>query len=172
MPDRELVPSEQQIVEMYQKIQQNAAEDAAFSEELDIFLQAERTTENLLVGLTSNVLALSGANPDLNVVISPRTIIKVMSEPDEHYHGHGLSADIVKKIPQELRSPIMVFKGNRDNSLVVITELRDNEQRDIMIAVSLNEINNHHEVNRIASMYGRNNMANYINAQIRPVRKP
>lgn len=64
----------------------------------------------LHIGDTSNALALSGANQDLQVVIAPRTIVKCMSEADEHYHGHGLDADIMKQLPAELRNPVMILR--------------------------------------------------------------
>ena len=56
-----------------------------------------------------------------------------MSEADEKYHGHAISYEIMKKLPQQLRNPVMVFKGSANNSLVVITDLKDKEQRGIMI---------------------------------------
>lgn len=170
MPDREFMPDEQQIIEMYQKIQQNAAEDMAFSERLDRYLSNPSVeTRPITVGNTPNSLVISGADASLQMVINVSTIRKCMSSPEEYYHGHNLSDEIMKQLPQELRNPVMVFKGNEDNSpnsLAVITELIDSEQREIMVAIALNTINSRHEINRIASAYGRDNMANYIAAQI------
>lgn len=158
---------QEEILEYAKKIEQNNAEDKRFADSLDEYLQnKERTTDFITVGTTSNALSLAGANAELNVVIAPRTIAKCMSEADEHYHGHGLSDDIMKQIPLELRNPTMILKGNKDNSLVAITALKDKENREIMIAVSLSERRKRHEVNRVSSIYGRNNMANYLKAQI------
>lgn len=160
-------PSVEEIEEMHEKIQQNRRENAEFAESLDNFLvNSEHTTEFLNIGKTPNSLTLAGADSELNVVIAPRTIAKCMSEPDERYHGHGLSAEIMKQLPDELRNPTMIFKGNKDNSLVAITELKDKENRKIMVAVSLSERQGFSEVNRISSAYGRNNMNNYLKAQI------
>lgn len=158
---------QEQILEYARKIQQNNTEDKKFADSLDRYLQnKERTTDFITVGKTPNALSLAGADTKLNIVIAPRTIAKCMSEADKHYHGHGLSDDIMKQIPLELRNPTMIFKGNKDNSLVAITALKDKENREIMIAVSLSERENRHEVNRVSSIYGRNNMTNYLKAQI------
>lgn len=162
-----LTVDENDILTLSQKIQKNKDEDRAFAEKLEKYLSnVEKTTEPLLVGSTPNALAISGANPDLRVVIAPRTIAKCMAESDEQYHGHGLSADIMKQLPEQLRNPAMIFKGNKDNSLVVITELKDKENREIMIAVNLNEVSGRQEVNRISSAYGRNNMTNFLKEQM------
>ena len=161
-----LTAEENQILSMSEKIQQNLKQDESFANELDSFLGSDKKSDFLHIGDTSNALALSGANQDLQVVIAPRTIIKCMSEADEHYHGHGLDADIMKQLPAELRNPVMILKGNKENSLVAITQLQDKENRPIMVAVSLSEKKGFHEVNRIASAYGRNNMGNYLDKQL------
>lgn len=159
--------SADEILKSAEKIQQNQKEDITFSKNLDKFLtNSEKATDFLTLGITPNSLAIAGASSELNVVIAPRTIAKCMSEPDEHYHGHGLSADVMKQLPSELRNPAMIFKGRHDDSLVLITELKDKENREIMIAVALSEKQGFSEVNRISSAYGRNNMGNYLKAQM------
>lgn len=159
--------TEEKILEMAAKIRENRQEDKRFADRLNEFLKSnEKSTEFLYVGNTSNALAVSGANKDLEIVISPKTVAKCMAEPSEHYHGHGLNQAIMEQLPKELRNPVMIFKGSAENSLVAITELADNEQRRIMIAVSLSEKDKRHEVNRISSVYGRNNMNNYLQAQM------
>lgn len=158
---------ENDILKISEKIQKNALEDQRYAKSLEEYLSNNgKTTEPLIVGSTPISLEISGANPDLNVVITPRTIAKCMAEANEKYHGHGLSEEIMKQLPSELRNPTMIFKGNKDNSLVVITQLKDKENRDIMIAVSLSERKGFREVNRISSAYGRNNMNNYLKNQI------
>lgn len=162
-----LTVDEKDILLYAEKIQKNIQQDKIFADRLDKFLKSdEKSTDFLYVGKTSNALAVSGANQKLDVVISPKTIVKCMSEATERYHGHGLSQEIMEQLPQGLRNPVMIFKGSFGNSLVVITELKDKEQRGIMVAVSLSEKNKHHIANRIASAYGRNNMTNYLQAQI------
>lgn len=162
-----LTAEENDILKMSEKIQENILQDKKFADTLDKFLKSsEKSTDFLHVGNTSNALAISGANQELEVVISPKTIVKCMSEAEEHYHGHGLSQAIMEQLPRELRNPVMVFKGSEENSLVAITELKDKELREIMVAVSLSEKSKRHEVNRISSAYGRNNMTNYLKAQI------
>lgn len=159
---------ENDILRMSERIKQNKKEDADFAASLERFLNNEikQSTEPINIGKTSNALAISGANQNLDIVIAPRTIVKCMSEPDKHYHGHGLDKEIIQQIPKELRNPIMIFSGSRDNPLVAITQIYDKQNRQIMIAVGLSESNKRHEVNRVSSIYGRNNMNNYLKSQI------
>lgn len=159
--------SVEEIEEMHEKIQQNRRENAEFAERLDKYLSdPEKEISPITIGGTPNSLAISGANAELPVIINPSTVKKCMSEPEKHYHGHGLSSEIMKQLPDELRNPAMIFKGSKDNSLVAITELKDKNNHGIMVAVSLNEMKNHHEVNRISSVYGKDNLTNYLKTQI------
>jgi len=162
-----LTVDESDILAMSEKIRQNQEEDRAFAEQLDSFLKrTEKSSDFLHIGKTPNALAILGADQKLDVVISPRTITKCMAEPEEHYHGHALSQSIMEQIPQELRNPVMIFKGSQENSLVAITELKDSQNRGVMIAVSLCEKNGFSEVNRISSVYGKDRIENYFRKQI------
>jgi len=162
-----LTVDEKDILKMADIIRQNRIEDQMFAINLDRFLDnGTRSSEYIYVCRTSNALAISGADQNLDVVIAPRTIAKCMADPEVKYHGHGLTRDILQRIPEELRNPVMIFQGNKDSSLVVITRLQDNKSRGVMVAVSLSETGRRNEVNRISSIYGRNNFVNYLNAQL------
>lgn len=162
-----LMVDEKDILRMADAIRQNRIEDQIFAINLDRFLDnGARSSEYIYVCKTSNALAISGADKELDVVIAPRTIAKCMADPEVRYHGHGLTRDILQRIPEELRNPVMIFKGNKDSSLVVITRLKDNKSRGVMVAISLNEMGKRNEVNRISSVYGKDNINNYIRNQM------
>ena len=65
-----LTAEENQILSMSEKIQQNLKQDESFANELDLFLGSDKKSDFLHIGDTSNALALSGANQDLQVVIA------------------------------------------------------------------------------------------------------
>lgn len=158
---------EEEILAMSEKIQENRYEDYKFSASLDRYLSCpEIHTAPITIGKTPNALAIAGADPKINVVINPSTVKKCMSEPSEHFHGHGISAELLKQIPGELRNPTMIFKGSHENTLVTITELKDKENRGIIVAVSLSAKQGFSEVNKISSVYGKDNLTNYLKSQL------
>lgn len=162
-----LTVDENDILKMAKKIEQNENEDKRFSVQLKKFLNKEyNSPQPLKIGGTSNALTVSGANGKLDVVITPKVILKCMAEPRERYHGHELSEDILKQLPAELRNPAMIFKGSKENTLVAITELKDKHERGIIVAISLNEVHKQHEVNRISSAYGKDNIESYLKKQL------
>lgn len=162
-----LTVDEDDILQMADAIRQNRIEDKLFEDNLDRFLESNtKTSEYIFVCKTSNALAISGADKELDVVIAPRTIAKCMADPSVKYHGHQLTKDILQHIPRELRNPVMIFKGSKDKSLVAITKLRDNNSHSVIVAISIGEADKFRTVNRISSVYGKDNINNYIRNQI------
>ncbi len=146
---------------------ENFSEDNRFGDILRRFENKEFLGIHILnVGRTPLVLGFGGCDVDLDMVISPNTIVKCRSKPSERHHGHDLSGKIFKKILHELRNPVMVLKGSRPNTLVAVSSLKDKEQRPIIITVSLGYNFGHSKVNKITSAYGRNNFGDYISRQI------
>ena len=139
--------------------------DAVFRKHLEDVLNGDRK-EPLVLGDTPNSLAVTGADKNLPLMMNVRTVRKCMSVPQKRYHGHDLSKEIMERLPQELRNPVMILRGSHDNSLVAVTEMRDRNNKEILTAVSLSEQQSFREVNRVSSAYGKNNMFNYLKVQI------
>ncbi len=79
------------------------------------------------------------------------------------YHGLG---ELVKKLPQALTNPLNIVESTKDpNSIVVITDLGDNNDNIVTVSLKLNGngqieidgINKTISTNVITSAYGRNN---------------
>ncbi len=151
-----------------EKIKLNQQEDDVFSSNIDKYYnQTLQGNVPIKVGVTSNALSISGANEGLDVYINQSTIKKCTSEPSERIkHGHNLSKDIIKQIPQQLRNPILILKNQSENALIAITDLKDNNNKQIIIAVGLERRKNQMEINRITSLYGKDNFKNYLEKQI------
>lgn len=172
MPDRELVPNEQQIVEMYQKIQQNAAEDTAFSEKLDSLIAGSLPVHEVVtVGRTPNVLKLVGSEAD-NLMVNQGVLRNCMNSEDvvvsRHTSGHNLPLDLMKEIPKAIRNPIMICRGaeNNPSSVVVVTELKNNEEQNVIVPIAIDVQKGGSIINNILSAYGKENIQAIINRGI------
>lgn len=159
---------EDDILRYAEKIRLNHQEDKAFEEIIVRFVDVsqDKINEQITIGKTPYSLVLAGADGDLPLTISPETIIKCMGDANEVYHGHSLSEEIMKQLPGELRVPTLILKGSHKNSLVAVTELRDEENNIIIAAVELNSRRARQEVNRVTSAYGKNNVQQYIDRQV------
>ena len=165
--ESKLTLSQDEVAEIAQKIQQNEIENNSFRQQLNSFISLERnSSSSLIIGKTPYSLSLGGATYDYDLIIAPRTLLKCMSDSDERYHGHGLSSEIVEQLPNELRCPVMLFKGSVDNSLVAFTSLKDSNGDNVIVSIKPNDIDKHNTVNRVTSAYGKHNTANYVSNQL------
>lgn len=161
----------QSLVELTQEESENIVvnhnEDLEFAQKIDEFLNNNNcNTQPLRVGHTPFSLIICGANANLEVGISPETIIKCMNNSDDHYHGHELTKELIASLPQSIRDPIMIFKGSHNNSLLLVTELKDKYNKEIVVPIELNSRKARTFINRITSAYGKKNIENYIFNQL------
>ncbi|MGN0436967.1 MAG: DUF4116 domain-containing protein, partial [Lachnospiraceae bacterium] len=145
----------------------NKKDDINFSNSIDMYLNNTLDkTHPIIVGKTSNALALAGAELNKIITINYSTIKKCMSSKETVYHGHELDSDIVKQIPEQLRNPVMILKGSHDASLIVVSNLVDKNNDKIIISINLDKKMAFCEVNQITSMYGKEKFTNYISKQL------
>ena len=113
------------------------------------------------IGTTPKILQKHGAKP-LPVIMETDTVLKFSAE----YKNHAIAMEEAAKLPSQLEHPIMLFKGSVPNSFVVLTEIKDKSGNDVVAAVHLNKEHMRLKVNRIASIYGKDNVIGYVNRQI------
>lgn len=148
-------------------VEANKKDDINFANSIDMYLNNTLDkTSPIIVGKTSNALALAGAELNKIVTINYSTIKKCMSSKETVYHGHELDSDIVKQIPEQLRNPVMILKGSHDASLIVVSNLVDKNNDQIIISIDLDKKMAFCEVNQITSMYGKERFTNYVSKQL------
>ncbi len=111
------------------------------------------------MGNVPNIYKLFGSQGE-SILISKAIIDKIVSQ-------HDISVKELKLIPKRINDPIFIFKGNSSNynSIVSVIDMVDNNGRQIIIPIYMNEVRGKKLVNRIASIYGRNNFQNYVQEQ-------
>jgi putative transposase len=136
-------------------------EAKAWAESVDQFLAGTlKRSDPLRVGSTPEVLQAVGAQ-DLPMEMTQRKASKILRDK------HGLPADILKGLPRLLAEPVAVFdSATMANSLVVLTEARDEEGKPVIAAVHLAVREGHHEVNEIASVYGKDGFSGWFKREV------
>ena len=107
--------------------------------------------EPISIGKPSAVLSAVGV-PDLPIIISKDAIKKATNGVK-----HVIPMSIVENLPEILANPVMVLNSRTEkNALVVLSEFKNDAGESIMIALHLGENTKKISVNRIASVYGKN----------------
>ena len=104
---------------------------------------------------------------DNPLVVSADVIDKVTRKETANKKGHEISENTILALPELISNPIMILNSDTvDNSVVIVTDTRDNKGRAVIIAVHLNRHEGFNEVNRISSVYGKDNELDFFVEQI------
>lgn len=133
--------------------------DNAFNSQLEQWLKGEHKGEYFELGNTPEILKKHGAK-NLPIIMSEQVLVKITGEK------HAISIDNIATLPQQIRKPILLFKGSIDNSFVVVTEMKDKSGNEVVCAIHLNKYQQRFRVNRIASLYGKKNIVDYVLSNI------
>ncbi len=146
-----------------------------FSNEIDNVLN-DNISSNTQVkarDYTPKILVNSGVK-DLPMLITQKHIksiiytqeeAKKMGLPIKNVNYHGLGKEMLIKAIDGLDDPDSIYKINNEDYLV-ITQFKDNNNREIVVPIRIDGKGRYNNVfideNQIKSVYGRNNLSNYI----------
>ena len=148
---------------------------AEFANELKKLIEGDKQVASrpLVVGKPSDILSKCGANIDQDITITKKVIDKAMRPEvrDEEGRmvgntGHGLTEELIVKSLTELDSPTLIFKGRQEGSILVITSIEDQKDRNIVVAIEFNRQEGFTQVNSIRSVYGRDNLDYFIGENV------
>lgn len=147
----------------------NYKNDNSYLEQIESFLKGKlNKSYSIKVGNTSNSMKIVGAK-NLDLIINQSVLQNSINDESikmkKHSSGHNISIDFIKQLPNEIRNPTMIFKS-KNNCIVLLSTSKDSNDRNIIIPIELNSQGYANKVNKITSIYGRNNIALYIERQI------
>lgn len=165
------VPSEKEITELYKRIQRNQSENKLYQKQLDRFFSGSMpTNEVITVCGTPPVLKLLDSKAK-KIIINQSDLKNALADRhkgnnSDHTEPHHIDKDEIYKLPEQIRNPVMILIGNKrnDNSLVLITELKNSNGEHLIVPIALDRQNG--KVSRITTIYGKKNLGNYFTANL------
>ena len=96
---------------------------------------------------------------------------KVVQPKDLEKHTHGLTTEQIKKLPEWLADPVMIYDSlSRQDSLVVVTSEIDIDNDPIIVSVRPSGNGNYNlrrvNSNFITSVYGRENFDRHLELEL------
>lgn len=146
--------------------------DAIFSEEVDAVLSGADTTSTHLKVMNTPKLLRDVGLKDLPILMTAKHLKSITRDSGpESMNYHGLSVRTVKRLPELLSDPVMILDSmTRDDSVVVLTEVKDKENRPIIAAVKVDGIgrleNKIVSAHILTSTYGRNNFNDFMERNV------
>ncbi|MCD8095178.1 MAG: ssDNA-binding domain-containing protein, partial [Ruminococcus sp.] len=158
------------------KIEQNRREEKLFKEQLHRLIEGDKklASRPLIIGKTPNSLVICGADGSYDLQILKSVVDKALKPENRDENGklvgktgHGLTEKQLINVIDNIKNPVMILRGSKENSLVVVTEIKDNKGREIIAAIALDKRKEFSYVNNITSTYGRDDFAEYIENQFK-----
>jgi len=118
------------------------------------------------VGETSELMVEVGCEK-LPVLITQVHIKKAIKVKNDRKHTHELTVEQIKKLPQLLKEPVMIFDSpSRSDSIVMVTDEMDQDDNPVIISIKPNGKGKYEvdeiESNFVTSVYGKDNFISYI----------
>ena len=155
-----------ELEKVFKKTIQNVQENEDFEKIFSDYIEKKLDSSKILkVGTTPYALQIAGAK-ELPLNITQTTLENTMNPETVHMHGHtsghNIDARTIKKLPELLRNPAIIIRDRNNQNLTVILDKKDKENRNIICRIVLDKKEAQYTVNRISSMYGKNELADFI----------
>lgn len=132
----------------------------AFAQKVDDW-KAGKLASTEFISEFSTSTVLQAINIPANKVSITQDVLHKINELETvkvgKSYGHDIDIATIKKIPEFLADPVMVFSSSSTpDSYVIMSENVDKKNRTIMVAMEINKKDRSLIVNNITSAYGRN----------------
>lgn len=133
----------------------DAKQYAAAVDRIAAMPAAPRT--DLTIGDTPAVLRVVGAKP--LPMQMPSSVVQKASRPE--VRNHDVPVDVIKNIPFLIADPVLVYESPTERgALVAVVDAKDKSGRAVIVAVHLDvRGSGFHNINKIASIYGKDDVA-------------
>lgn len=121
--------------------------------------------DTVVLGNTPDILQKYGAK-NIKMTMKPSAVRKI-AYPTNYLglkQGHNLGFYALEQLPQQLANPVAILKSyTQPNSMVIITEMIDADNRPVIVPIHLDKNGNIGISNEVASAYGRSGYSQFIN---------
>lgn len=138
-------------------------QDKAYLDQIDKFYSGKLKSYQIIkVGNTPDFLQKLGAQ-SLPIVIKQGTLAKCIREPKGSRSAHSLDRKMIEALPDQIRNPIIAVEEKQRSSFALISDYRDKNGNNMLIALKMDATVQNMVVNEVASFYGRKNLEIYLN---------
>ena len=118
-------------------------------------------------GTTPPVYQALGAEALPLKILNPRKLFSLLRPKSEQGqrgdNTHELTPELLAQVPQALQEPTLVFDSEQPGALVAVTSLQDSKGNPVVAAIHLSREAGFIRINKIASIYGKDNAGSVFN---------
>lgn len=143
-----------------------STKDKAYLEQIAKYYNRKLGSHEVInLGTTPELLLEFGA-PKLPLVMQQSTLTKCIRKNTGSRSAHNLPRSVIETLPEQIKKPIFLIQDKERNSIALISDTKDRNNNNILIAIRLNERRKEIQVNEIKSIYGKTSLKEYLNKHI------
>ena len=125
-----------------------------FAAFIDDFIKGGYKSDKIATVLekTPVILRMCGIS-DNPITISPNVLKKILLDEEQVYHGHKIGKEVLKDLPNQLKDPVYVLKGNEGKKIIVTEYFVDD--KPVIAVLELDRKQGHINVNSIRTLYDK-----------------
>ena len=130
-------------------------------------IKGETSSSDILVVNEKTPRILQKYGAENRPLTMSQSVMRKIAYPEGYMGGkHNLGFVALAKLPEQLADPMAVLKSaSQKNSLVIITELVDTENRPVIVPIHLDKSGRIGLTNEVPSMYSKDGFSNFVKAQ-------
>lgn len=136
--------------------------DKNYLETIDQYYNRKlKSYQIVTIGNTPEYLQKLGADA-LPIIIKQSTLSKCIRKPRGSRSAHELERKMIESLPEQIKKPILVVEEKQRHSFALISDYRDKDEKNMLVAIKMNVTVQNIAVNEVTSFYGRQNLEAYI----------
>ena len=130
-------------------------------------IKGETSSSDILIVNEKTPRILQKYGAENRALTMSQSVMRKIAYPEGYMGGkHNLGFVALAKLPEQLADPMAVLKSaSQKNSLVIITELVDTENRPVIVPIHLDKSGRIGLTNEVPSMYSKDGFSNFVKAQ-------
>lgn len=143
----------------------------SFAEQVDAALNGKLDRNTAVFVINTPEMLQSLGMKEYPMLITQRHIRDINHpKSQKNSHWHGLSEDIIKKMPDMIENPVMLLESTTAGDVVVVSSVLDGDGFPVIIAIHPDGSGHYARAelasNFVTSMYGKRSFANFVNSAI------
>lgn len=144
----------------------NQNDKQAYLEQIDKYYRHSLSRFDVIqLGMTPEILVSYGAQK-LPIIMQQSVLTKCIRKKTGSRSAHEISRNIIECLPEQIEQPIFLVQDKERESLAIISDVKDKDGNNILIAIKLDENANSVKVNSVKSIYGKTNLREYVQKEI------
>lgn len=137
----------------------------SYQEQIEKYYQKRLPTNwEIRIGNTPEVLLQLGAK-DLPLIMKQSNLNKCIREKRGSRSAHQIERTLIEKLPNMIKNPVLIVEDKSRSSFALISDVRDQNGNNLLIAIKTDECLYGKQVNEVKSVYGKENVKEYLQKQ-------